>query len=368
MYQVVAITLDPALLSLLKHYCQQDGQSWQLRSFPTVGSYLTAPRTDTAIDLLFFDATGIVAGLEEKRLVCFMAPLALRVVVTEPQHEDVILNHLEHFHSFVGHDLSYEHLIQLFENAARLSTLPLQEVERRLIGRLTEYPVFPSICQELRELLKDPQVELVHVTSLVSRDPLIVSRLLQLVNSPYMGFASETWSLHTAINRLGFQLLQTLVLMLSVKARQAELGNAVHVAVLDDILADAGRCRELALSCGYPRTMQDQVFISAILSGFGKLVLLQNGFDIDDPALQEQVSGEGLSYLAVSAFVMTLWGFEAEIVQAILQQQKWQDGATPSQKVSRCLYLARLQKLQLLTALPDAEKKQIRAAGFASVI
>ncbi|MDZ7902637.1 MAG: hypothetical protein U5L01_08850 [Rheinheimera sp.] len=37
MYQVVAITLDPALLSLLKHYCQQDDQSWQLRSFPTVG-------------------------------------------------------------------------------------------------------------------------------------------------------------------------------------------------------------------------------------------------------------------------------------------------------------------------------------------
>ena len=114
--------------------------------------------------------------------------------------------------------------------------------------------------------------------------------------------------------------------------------------------------------------MQDQVFITAILSGFGKLVLLQNGFDLDDPALQEQANGEGLSYLAVSAFVMTLWGFEAEVVQAILLQQQWQDGSAPSQKGSRCLYLARLQKLQLLTALPDAEKKQIRAAGFASVI
>jgi len=208
----------------------------------------------------------------------------------------------------------------------------------------------------------------VRVTSLVSRDPLIVSRLLQLVNSPYMGFASETWSLHTAINRLGFQMLQTLVLMLSIKARQAELGHADHESVLDAILADAGRCRQLSLSCGYPRTMQDQVFITAILSGFGKLVLLQNGFDLDDPALQEQANGEGLSYLAVSAFVMTLWGFEAEVVQAILLQQQWQDGSAPSQKVSRCLYLARLQKLQLLTALPDAEKKQIRAAGFASVI
>ena len=114
--------------------------------------------------------------------------------------------------------------------------------------------------------------------------------------------------------------------------------------------------------------MQDQVFISAILSGFGKLVLLQNGFELSDPALQEQTGTEGLSYLAVSAFVMTLWGFEAEIVQAILQQQQWQDGSAPSQKVSRCLYLARMQKLQLLTALPDAEKKQIRAAGFAGVI
>ncbi|MDZ7902636.1 MAG: HDOD domain-containing protein [Rheinheimera sp.] len=199
----------------------------------------------------------LLHGLEEKRLVCFMAPLALRVVVTEPQHEDVILNHLEHFHSFVGHDLSYDHLQQLFANAARLSMLPLQESERRLIGRLTEYPVFPSICQELRELLKDPQVELVRVTSLVSRDPLIVSRLLQLVNSPYMGFASETWSLHTAINRLGFQMLQTLVLMLSIKARQAELGHADHESVLDAILADArlsAVSTELRLSTHHARS------------------------------------------------------------------------------------------------------------------
>ncbi len=368
MYQVVAISLDPALLSLIKHYCQLDDQRWQFRSFPTVGSYLTAPRTEDAIDLLFFDAKGIVAGLEEKRLVCFMAPLALRVVVTDPQHEDVILQHLEHFHSFVGQDLNYDHLKQLFENAARLSQLPLAESARRLIGRLTEYPVFPSICQELRELLKDPEVEIAKVTALVSRDPLIVSRLMQLVNSPYMGFASETWSLQTAINRLGFQMLQTLVLMLSIKARQAELGHREHESVLDAVLQDAAQCRQLAQSCGYARTLQDQVFITAILSGFGKLVLLQNGFDLSDAALQEDAKQGGLSYLAVSAFVMTLWGFEQEVVQALLQQQQWQAGGASSQKVSRCLYLARLKKLNLISVLPEEEKQQIREAGFASVI
>lgn len=368
MFQVVAITLDPALLSLLKHHCQQDSSQWQLRSFPTVGSYLTAPRRDDAIDLLFFDALGVISGIEEKRLVCFMAPLALRVVVTEPQHEDVVLEHLGYFHSFVGRDLSYDHLQQLFQNAARLSMLPLPDQDRRFIGRLTEYPVFPSICQELRQILKDPQVDLAQVTALVSRDPIIVSRLLQLVNSPYMGFASETWSLHTAISRLGFQMLETLVMMLSIKARQVALGNDEHAAVLESVLADAGRCRELAQGCGYQRTLQDKVFIAAILSGFGKVVLLQNGFGLDDPALHEQVKNDGLHYLSVSAFVMTLWGFEQDVIQAILQQQYWQDGATSSQKVSRCLYLVRLQKLQMLTSLPDAEKKQIREAGFAGVV
>jgi hypothetical protein len=69
MFQVVAISLNPALLSFLKKYCTKHDPRWQFRSFPTIGSYVAAPRNEDSIDLLFFDAHDIVAGLEEKRLV-----------------------------------------------------------------------------------------------------------------------------------------------------------------------------------------------------------------------------------------------------------------------------------------------------------
>lgn len=371
MYQVVAISHDPTVLSLLKNYCQSSDLRWQLRVFPTPGSFLSAPSNHEQIDLLLFDSQSSASALEERRLACFMAPLALRVVVTTPEHEDVVINHLSMFHSFVSRDLNYEHLTQLFANAERLADLPLREHERHVIGKLTDYPVFPSICTELRQLMENPKVGVPDVAKLVARDPLIVSRLLQLVNSPYMGFASETYSLETAISRLGFQLLQTLVLMLTIKAQQ-EQQQPELAQVLEQQLAFAGECRQLAQQVRLSRVLQDQVYIAAILSGFGKLILLRNGCTEDDVELQPPASTAGqpdkqyVSYLAVSAFVLTLWGFDDSLVSTVLNQQQWRDGNL--YQVSQCLWVARMQQDNALLAQDAEMHEKLRKSGYASLL
>lgn len=365
MYQVVAISHDPTVLSLLKNYSQSSDLRWQLRIFPTPGSFLSAPRGNEVIDLLLFDAHSSGASLEERRLACFMAPMALRVVVTEPEHEDVVIDHLSMFHCFVSRDLNYEHLALLFGNAERLSDLPLREDERLLIGKLTDYPVFPSISTELKQLLNNPKVGVPEVARLVARDPLVVSRLLQLVNSPYMGFASETWSLETAISRLGFQLLQTLVLMLTIKAQQ-EQQQPELAAVLEQQLAFAGECRQLAQQIRLSRVLQDQVYVAAILSGFGKLILLKNGCTPDDAQMQLHNPSGRLNYLAVSAFVLTLWGFDDSLVTTVLNQQQWRDGNL--YQVSQCLWVARMLKQNTLLEQDAQLHEKLRKSGYASLL
>lgn len=370
MYQVVAISHDPTVLSLLKNYCQSSDLRWQLRVFPTPGSFLSAPSNHENIDLLVFDAQSSASALEERRLACFMAPLALRVVVTTPEHEDVVIKHLSMFHSFVSRDLNYEHLTQLFVNAERLVELPLREYERLQLGKLTDYPVFPSICNELRQLLASPNVGVPEVARLVARDPLVVSRLLQLVNSPYMGFASETYSLETAISRLGFQLLQTLVLMLTIKAQQ-EQQQPEMVSVLEQQLVFAGECRKLAQQVRLSRVMQDQVYIAAILTGFGKLILLRNGCSPDDVEMQltpqsSNATTPRLSYVAVAAFLLTLWGFDDALVSTVLNQQQWHDGNL--YQVSQCLWVARMQQDNALLAQDAEMHEKLRKSGYASLL
>jgi HD-like signal output (HDOD) protein len=343
--------------------CTEQQRRWQCRFFPTVGRYLQAPRLDSQLDLLIFDGLSVNASLEEKRLVCFQAPLALRVVLTTPEHDDVVVGHLSHFHCFIGNALHTEHLRQLFSNAERLSELPIQSSERRLIGGLTAFPLLPSLVSELDKVLAEANASAAAVAALISRDPLVVSRVFQLVNSPYLGFVSETWNLEVAISRLGFQSLRSLVLLLSLKSGQEQQEErARHQAVLDQMLVQAGQARSYAKSCGFSRVLQDQVFVAALLSGFGKLVLLQNGRQEEDAELQQQNPTGRLNYLAVSAFLLTLWGFESWVVAAVLNQHHWQSDGVGAQ-ISNCLFLARCQQ-QGGCQLEQAERQQALQAGF----
>jgi HD-like signal output (HDOD) protein len=367
MFQVVAISLNPALLSFLNKYCVKCDPRWQLRCFPTIGSYVAAPRNEDSIDLLFFDAHDIVAGLEEKRLVCFMAPLALRVVITNTVNDDVVLEHLDHFHAFIGPSVDFEHLTLLFQNAEQLKHLPLPGVSRRILASFTHFPVFPEISTNLRKQLADPAVEVSRVARLLENDPVVVSRLMQLVNSPYMGFASETMSLEIAVSRLGMQVVEMLVLMLAIKGASSAVSAKEHAQVIEQALKFGNACRALAKQSNLKRLQQDHVFIAAILSCFGQLLLLQNGWMLDDPDLVAEQSDTVRPDVAISAYLLTLWGLDQKLIAPLLSQHQLIDGTEPQFLVSNCLYLARLTKPQLL-ALPDAIRQQIARSPFGNAV
>jgi HD-like signal output (HDOD) protein len=363
MFQVVAISLNPALLSFLNKYCTQYDPRWQLRTFPTIGSYVAAPRNEDSLDLLFFDANGIIAGLEEKRLVCFMAPLALRVVVTNTLHDDVVLEHLDHFHAFIGESVDFEHLSQLFENALRLKSLPLPALPKRLLSAFSHYPVFPSISSKLRQQLADPAVDVARVARLLENDPVVVSRLMQLVNSPYMGFASETLSLDVAVSRLGMQVVEMLVLMLSLKGASGAVSEQEHRQVMEQALQFATTCRTLAKASQLKRLQQDHVFIAAILSSFGQLLLLQNGWMLDDPQLNTDQTDSIRPDVAISAYLLTLWGLDPKLIAPLLTQHQFHESAEPEYLASNCLYLARLARPQLQALSPEI-RQQIAISPF----
>lgn len=366
MYQVVAVSLNPALLSFIRKYCEDAAPQWQLRIFPTIGSYVTAPRQSDAIDLLFLDAQTVTSSLEQKRLVCFMAPLALRVVVTDTEHEDVVLDHLDHFHSFIGRSIDYDHLCQLFDSAARLPQLPLPALSRRLLSSFMHYPVFPSICAELRQVLKDPAVDIAKVAVVLERDPVIVSRLMQLVNSPYMGFASETFSLETAVSRLGLQLVQTLALMLSLKSNNQGLHAREHQQLLDQSLQAAAKARQLARDSQLGRTVQDHVFMAVLFRGVGQLLLLQNGWPVV-PTEQEPTRLEIAPDVAIAVYLLTLWGFPQTLLAPMLNQHQWQDDHSLEALTSNCLFLAGLT-VEQWGLLPEAHKQAIAHSPFASAM
>lgn len=249
MYRVVLVSPDPALQSLVRQISQLQSELWQCDFYPTVGSFLAAPHHESRIQLLFYDSLQLNASVPDKRMAYYLAPLALRVVITEVSFEDVVIGQLEYFHTFMARAADAEHIEAIFDHAKHLQQLDLPLSERRLIGMLRHYPVYPSLLKKLDQLLQQPDVTSAAVVRLIEHDMVLTARLLQLVNSPYMGFLSPTLSLETAVSRLGFNVVYNVALLLSVRPVGVALDEKRYQSILDQMFMFAQHCRQMAVAC-----------------------------------------------------------------------------------------------------------------------
>jgi HD-like signal output (HDOD) protein len=178
-----------------------------------------------------------------------------------------------------------------------------------------------------------------------------------------MGFASETLSLDIAVSRLGMEVVEMLVLMLAVKGASATVSAKEHGQVMDRALQFASACRTLAKESQLKRMQQDHVFVTSILSCFGQLLLLQNGWMLDDPGLEAEQTDSIRPDVAISAYLLTLWGLDHKLIAPLLTQHQFSVDAGSEWLVSNCLYLARLTKPQL-QALPNDIRQHIAVSPF----
>jgi putative nucleotidyltransferase with HDIG domain len=127
---------------------------------------------------------------------------------------------------------------------------------------LDALPMVPAVAREVLEFAADSQVSVKRIVNVVSRDPVLASRVLRLANSVYSGSALHITSISGAIVRLGTESVRNLitaVCVASILASKGRRGNAgrelvdhgIGTAYIASFIADAaGEPREQAFACG----------------------------------------------------------------------------------------------------------------------
>lgn len=85
-----------------------------------------------------------------------------------------------------------------------------------LVKESVELISLPDIYIRLRNVIASPDWSMADVAEIVANDPSITARLLKLVNSPFFGLVSKVDTITRAINLLGIQQVNDLVLATSV--------------------------------------------------------------------------------------------------------------------------------------------------------
>ena len=79
-----------------------------------------------------------------------------------------------------------------------------------------EIPTIGAVAAEVMRLAGDPDTAFREVDRVITRDPSLTARVLQVANSPYFGTRGEVASVERAVSLMGMQEVRNIVLTVSV--------------------------------------------------------------------------------------------------------------------------------------------------------
>jgi HD-like signal output (HDOD) protein len=199
-----------------------------------------------------------------------------------------------------------------------------------LVGQTPKLPSLPAVYLQLRQALNDPAISIAQLGDLISHDPALAARLLQVVNSPLYGLPGRVHTVSRAIAILGMHQVHDLVIascltttFRNVRPAEMDMARFWYGSMFRALAA-----RHLARAC---RCIDpERPFINGLLSDLGHLILYLN---MPIQALEAQrlarqtgmtlVQAErqliGCDYAEVGGELLSTWHLPPAICTAVRQ-------------------------------------------------
>ncbi|MFN8062185.1 MAG: HDOD domain-containing protein [Vicinamibacterales bacterium] len=147
-----------------------------------------------------------------------------------------------------------------------------------LSGADAAIPVMPMVAMKVIELTSNPNVSIAQLSSAVSKDQVLASRVLGLANSAYSGSMHRISTVTDAIVRLGIGAVRNVVVTVCFTSRMHDpkIYGALGPLLVDHAIGTAYMARLVADKAGADA---DEAFLYGLLHDIGKLVILKLAHD-----------------------------------------------------------------------------------------
>lgn len=217
-------------------------------------------------------------------------------------------------------------------DAARL----VEALTLELAGEKLDLPSFPDVAVRVRKALTSEEVEIDHVVRVISAEPALAARLLQVANSAALNPNGKRLAdLRTAVSRIGFNMARSATIAFAMsQLRRAEAykgleapltelwHHSAHVAAVCHVVAKR-----------FTRINADTALLTGLLHGVGKLYLLTRTVRfpalLGDPANYQRIVAEWHGRIAQA--ILRNWDMAEEILAAVASAEHLErehDGAT----------------------------------------
>jgi putative nucleotidyltransferase with HDIG domain len=231
-------------------------------------------------------------------------------------------------------------------------------MENKYIVRLNRYiDTMPSLSitvSKILEVTKNPQVTAKDLNKVISLDPVLVGKVLKLVNSAYYGLSNKVTSLVTAIIMLGINTIKNLALSTAVLGNMRK-GSSFKTLNVDGFwrhsIGVGVTSKLIASKIGVPANRREEFFIGGLLHDIGKIPLnvvfeqeylnaIRQADMNKTELLQMEQEMIGITHCEVGKMVAEKWKLMDETFECILHHHDPNMASEKNFKLVASVYVA----------------------------
>ena len=331
MYKILFVDDNVNVLTSFKRALHSGNSLW---------SVFTANSGAEALDLMSQEKIDIIIsdlkmpemdGVELLNNVAAHYPSTLRIAITGDADPVLCQRAAVISHQFIAKPYSSVDLSRLIYQLIGLGNLVLKPEIKQVVLRLSNLPSRPSLYTQLLVELDKSEIDLNHVSEIVSQDIGMAAKILQLVNSAFFGLARNIVEISEAVSYLGVETIRDLAFSVHLFSQfdQEFLDKSGLAGLWNHSLRVATCSRAIYSTVTKEKKSISASFTAGLLHDVGKLIIgmASSGFylstalsGVRDPAqilVREQYEF-GSTHAEIGAYMLGIWGLPLEIFTAVV--------------------------------------------------
>jgi putative nucleotidyltransferase with HDIG domain len=255
-------------------------------------------------------------------------PSTVRMALSGQSDRATLLRAVGPTHQYLSKPCDAEELKQKIHHALALRDLLDNPTLKEAVSRLEVVPCLPSLHATLSHLLESPNCSITEANAVIVRDLGMTAKLLQLVNSAFLGTPSPVASASKAAALMGIDTLRTLILSLRLFVPLETGLNEELTEVWEHGFATGTYAQAIAECQSCEPHVVEAAFTAGLLHDIGKLVLAWACSDEYEFALRSKAEKNisttesefevfASTHAQVGAYLLGLWGLPDSIVDAV---------------------------------------------------
>jgi len=354
--QVLFVDDEPNILNGLRRSMQSQRSEWDVH-FALSGPEALEILESRPLDMIISDMRmSPMSGAELMLQVMQKHPDSIRIILSGHADPELISQSVSVTHQFISKPCDPEDLKLILSNAFKSKSLLENENVQFVVSQLGSLPSLPSLYMEMTKELQSSEPSIQKIGNIVSKDPAMTAKILQLGNSAFFGRRQSVSNAIDAVTYLGIERIQNLFLAahaFSLFEPSEERAFSIE-QLWEHSFATASLAQKIAMKEKAGEEIISAAYTAGLLHDIGKLMLscklpeksaeaVQVARSDRIPLWQAEQQVLLATHAEVGAYLLGLWGLPESVVEATAYHHRLLEATNQDFSVLTVLHAADCQ-------------------------